>query len=519
MTSNSKISDIVIFSDSRIDINGMGSRSWGSYSIASHFRSIGFSTQVIDYIYNMNNEELEKAIKKYVSHSTKIIGFGALFWEFFPNNTVHQISKIAKLIIEISKNINPNIKVIAGGPSVRMFLREDFPKVDAIFEGFSESDSTKFIEYIFKGGNLPKENSLVRDTLVYNNVTGGQGLFSTRRTSYIESDYILEHEVPTLEIARGCIFNCKFCSFALKGKKKLDYIKDQSVLRDELIENYEKYGIDKYIFVDDTFNDSQYKLDELYKTFSSLPFKMNFSAFLRLDLLNAHQDQIQQLQEMGLTSTFFGVETFHHKAAKEIGKGLHPDTTKELLHQLTTKDWKNKVMVAITLLIGLPHETYESHEETLKWILDENNLVNQVVPHLLMIQDPKTLIVPEKFPNVSKYQLESEKYGFYWEDRKDPFKWNNSIGPISSREEAHQLYVRYLDAIRHSGRLTQGGFNLHRLWPLFKFHKPNLEYNDLLKMSRKEFNDLCMYVIEKDKADPPLVNIYKKKILEDDQTL
>lgn len=514
---NSKMSDIVIFSESRVDMNGLGSRSWGSYSIASHFRSIGFSTQVIDYIYNMSHEELERAIKKYVSSDTKVVGIGAAYWEFYPNHILQQLSKISKLIIEFSKNINPNIKIIAGGPSVRIFLRENFPKVDAIFEGFSESDSKKYLEHVFNNTPKPLENSIVRNTSIYNNVVGEQIFFSKSKTSYVEHDYILKNEVPILEIGRGCIFNCKFCSFALKGKKKLDYIKDQSLLRDELIENYEKYGMDKYIFVDDTFNDSQYKLDELYKTFSSLPFKMNFSAFLRLDLLNAHQDQIQQLQEMGLTSTFFGVETFHYQAAKEIGKGIHPDKVKELLHRLTSVDWKDKVKVAITLLIGLPHETYESHEETLKWILDENNLVDQVVPHPLIIQDPKTLIIPEQYPNVSKYQLESEKYGFYWKD--DPLEWHNHIGPVKSRQETLQLYARYIEAVKRSNRVIQGGFNLHRLWPLVKVYKPNLEYDDLLKMSRKEFDDLSTYILEKDMVESTLVNTYKRKLLEDDQTL
>ena len=97
---------------------------------------------------------------------------------------------------------------------------------------------------------------MVNNTSIYNNVVGEQSFFSKSKTSYVEHDYILKNEVPILEIGRGCIFNCKFCSFALKGKKKLDYIKDQSLLRDELIEHYEKYGMDKYIFVDDTFNDS-----------------------------------------------------------------------------------------------------------------------------------------------------------------------------------------------------------------------------------------------------------------------
>ena len=65
---------------------------------------------------------------------------------------------------------------------------------------------------------------MVNNTSIYNNVVGEQSFFSKSKTSYVEHDYILKNEVPILEIGRGCIFNCKFCSFALKSKERNESI-------------------------------------------------------------------------------------------------------------------------------------------------------------------------------------------------------------------------------------------------------------------------------------------------------
>ena len=88
------------------------------------------------------------------------------------------------------------------------------------------------------------------------------------------------------------------------------------------ITNYEKYGITKYYYGDDTHNDSMHKLEFLYnEIYSKLPFKIEFATYLRLDLLAAHPESISLLKESGLVGTFFGIETFNHASNKSVGKG------------------------------------------------------------------------------------------------------------------------------------------------------------------------------------------------------
>ena len=115
---------------------------------------------------------------------------------------------------------------------------------------------------------------------------------------------ILKGETLPIEVSRGCIFKCKFCAFPLNGKSKLDYLRDPILIKEELQYNYEKYGTTHYFLSDDTFNDSTTKVEQIHKVVTSLPFKIKFTTYLRLDLLHAHQEQISMLEEMGLASPF-----------------------------------------------------------------------------------------------------------------------------------------------------------------------------------------------------------------------
>ena len=62
-------------------------------------------------------------------------------------------------------------------------------------------------------------------------------------------------EVLPLEVGRGCIFSCAFCSFDLIGKRVGDWTKSPKVLRNELLENYEKFGVTTYNFTDELINE------------------------------------------------------------------------------------------------------------------------------------------------------------------------------------------------------------------------------------------------------------------------
>ena len=137
-----------------------------------------------------------------------------------------------------------------------------------------------------------------------------------------ETDFIQQKELLPIETSRGCIFRCKFCAYSEIGRKKGTFEKDINLLKDYIVENYEKYGTTSYTLADDTFNDDDERMNEWCDMLETLPFKVKYGGYVRLDLFERYQETAKRLYNNGLRGCSFGLETFHPGAAKVIGKSL-----------------------------------------------------------------------------------------------------------------------------------------------------------------------------------------------------
>lgn len=501
--------DTIIFSAVPEEQTFSTSRVWGVQRMATEFRQNGFSCQMVHFFNSFTYDELDKVIDDKIGENTLIVGFGTMWWSYASKEQQDIILSKTRHIIDHVVTKYPNIKIIAGGGSCRLFLKVPFRRVDAIFENFAENPIKKYLNSIKNNLPSPEPTEVVNGIPVYNELTEDCFDFTKSQTIYLPEDYVSYKDAPILEISRGCIFKCKFCPFPLIGKNKFDYIKDPDVLREELIRNYNDHGIQYYMLGDDTFNDSTYKVQLIHDVFTSLPFDIKFSCYLRLDLLNAHPEQIPMLKNMGLLGTFFGVESFNKKAASLVGKGMDPEKSKKLLHDLKTTHWGSDIKIAVGLIIGLPYETEENLEETKQWILDENNQVDQVIHQALHISNPDN---PLPNPNVSEFQKNAKKYGFYWPDFDNNLAWHNDLGFVKSRAHAQEIVEDYNHAVRKTCRVTLGGFSLPRAWPKSQFLDVKPTMNDLIKMTRHEFADWFGNILDP-KIQQRMVDDYKNNFL------
>lgn len=347
-------------------------RSIGAYQVASHCRNSGISCQVIDFTDLFKIDELEKILLSCIDESTLAIGVSTTFYynqdtkgKFISaSRHFNQVlpKKLRGLLFKI-KNQFPKIKITGGGANSYQVERDGL--FDVIFHGYSEQSVLEYLQSL-KGESLKrlwprKDNQIIID--------GKTSHFdiTTLEHRWDKNDCILPGETLPIEISRGCIFKCNFCSYPLNGKKKFDYLRDPNLIKEELIYNYENFGTTNYFFTDDTFNDSTLKIETLHKAITSLPFKIKFVTYLRLDLLHAHKEQIPLLKEMGLGSCFFGIETLNHSSGKAIGKGMKPELIKEFLLDLYYNHWNSEIPFTCSFIIGLPGESTESIRETHEW--------------------------------------------------------------------------------------------------------------------------------------------------------
>lgn len=345
-------------------------RAISAYQLSHACRSSGFTSQVIDFINDFTETELLSTIKQFINSDTLCIGLSTSFFNDFKimvdNKSVLPLY-IPKHIEEVCiaiKKMYPNIRICLGGAKAYQGTSIDW--VDDIFQGYSED---QFIEYC-KLLKDKKTNPFVKqigNKHLYNSENKKFDI-TTLDHRFIDSDCILQNEVLPIEISRGCIFKCKFCAFPLNGKKKLDYIRDFEFIRDELMYNYEKFNTTKYFFNDDTLNDSVYKIENLHKIIKSLPFEIEFSAWMRLDLLYKNQSTIELLKDMGLKTTFFGIESFNNKSLKAIGKNMNATKTKDFLEELYYNKWNKEISIFLGMIVGLPHESVSDIQNSVDWL-------------------------------------------------------------------------------------------------------------------------------------------------------
>jgi radical SAM superfamily enzyme YgiQ (UPF0313 family) len=233
------------------------------------------------------------------------------------------------------------------------------------------------------------------------------------------------------------------------------------------------FGTTNYMFSDDTFNDSTYKLELLHEVFTTLPFRIQFVAYLRLDLLYAHPEQITLLKDMGLKSAAFGIESMNPRTAKFIGKGLAENKIKEFLPRLYYDLWNQEISIICSLIVGLPYETPEQLEESFNWFI--NSGINSIWMPLA--------ITPSNF-YLSDIDKNYEKYGYELSDEVGYWK-----SPIMDRKFAEKTAQRFSDISLDLGTVNS--------WYLFLMLSYQLDDADTIQKSRWRDIDWAKYNLRK----------------------
>ena len=359
------------------------------YRLASHLRDKGYEVDAFWGWVNTTEQQFYDVIDKIVGPETKVVGISATlmynpttggFWGIEDDEAERRILYI--------KSKNPSVKVICGGSQIQNVdasLLTKYTYIDYFISGQGEEILLNFVELLEQGKKPMLESVLPK---IITDKPYPFLDFNKSPTIYTKDDVIIKNEPLNLELARGCIFNCAFCSYSLNGKKREDYTKSNSTLREELLRNYGEYGTTSYLFVDDLINDSEEKVDMIYDVASSLPFKIKFSGFMRLDLIWKYKSMAQKLVDSGCVGAFFGIETLNDASGKTIQKGLGKRRIEEgLLH--AREAWKDNVIIEGSFILGLPKDQPDVSYELEDWLMNGvgSKTINYVSIYPLHLQE------------------------------------------------------------------------------------------------------------------------------------
>lgn len=406
-------------------------RPLGVHKVAWIARKHGYNALAISKLQILSEDEIVELCSKFVGPKT-LIGIStsmlALPASGSPRQAATDFSVLYRFISAVTRiRQRYNNKLILGGQIAFKF--QELFNADYVLNGLSvENEIAKFLDNHFRNGIQRKPYDWHITTCDF---------------KWHETDFIQKNEALPIETSRGCIFKCKFCTFSEIGRKKGTFEKDMDGLKEYLIENYEKYNVTNYTLADDTFNDDDERMNEWCDMLETLPFKVRYGGYVRLDLLERYQNTAKRLYHNGLSGCSFGVETFHPKAAKIIGKSFSATKGKEFLDYLWETIFEKNVFIITTNIVGLPGEDFESLEETFKWYYDR--------PHLFILwsalfvsYDPKKLVAQTLFGE------EPEKYGFTF-PTDDPLEWHTDLMTFSqAKNKMLDLQMRghrhYVDA-------------------------------------------------------------------------
>ena len=450
-------------------------RTLGAYKVAHECRLRGYTVQVVDYQSFYDLETLKRIMDKYVGKNTLAIGISISFYLRYPwmlNMVTKEMpvlplegvkdegkifddwtlnysgflthgEEIDDAFVNYVKDINPNVKFIKGGTRAR----EDIVhrNVDYINVGWGDVTMPEMLDEIKAGTS---DDMPVHTKHPYKLDLLSKLAMEHSTMKFTKSDLLFPGELMPLESGRGCIFKCTFCSLELVGKDKGTYIKSEESIRQEFIHNYEEHGIKDYWFVEDTFNDDHDKMIHLHEIITSLPFKITFSCYLRLDLLfigNKHNPpQHQLLLEMGLKRVEFGIETTNHDSGKDIGKGLNPQIQLQFLRDLKADHGWKDILIGSGFIMGLPSDTQESIQEMFKIMSQDDFPVDRPTIRSLHIRPEETGNNAIEERGLSEFSKNWEEHGYTmsYDNQHGIFKtWTNRNGV--SLEMCEKMLVNY----------------------------------------------------------------------------
>lgn len=371
-------------------------RPLGAHQLASWLTNFNYRVKVIDFCNLMTTEQLVKLTEQHIDKDTIAIGASTTFWKD-RNDPLGE----------------PNWCI-----SARSILEEKYSKIDWVLGGYQTSKDFETKDWIkFKG---PAEDTFLKflDQRVGHVLSRKLFDIKTLDKHYLDNLNIQPSEVLPIEMSRGCQFKCSFCRYPFIGKKKGTYLRDTKLIRDELLFNYERYGTTRYSIVDDTVNEDDDKIKALADIAQTLPFRIEWLGYLRLDLIGSRRHMIPILKESGLKGAYFGIESFHKEASKVVGKGWNGVHAKDFLLELR-EEWNNSVAFQLGLIAGLPGESMSDLESTLNWCI-ENKIDNWNF-------QPLHIDRGDNRPFRSEFDINYASYGYSFPDPNDDEFWINDL--------------------------------------------------------------------------------------------
>ncbi len=193
-----------------------------------------------------------------------------------------------------------------------------------------------------------------------------------KRDLRVEDYFIgyLKHPYVSFYTGRGCKSRCTFCLWpqTVGGHRYLVRSAEHVVEEVKLIQRYFPQ-VAEVFFDDDTFTDNAPRAEEIARRLGKLGVTWSCNA-----KANVRYETLKVMRDNGLRLLLVGFESGNQKILNNVKKGVRID----IARQFAKDCHKLGITVHGTFILGLPGETRETIEETIRFAKDIN-------PHTIQV--------------------------------------------------------------------------------------------------------------------------------------
>jgi len=369
----------------------------------------GFNGEMIDFntlIYEDDVSDYKSIVYNTLEQwllsnpETKIVGITCLFSAIF-----ERVLEITEMI----KKIQNDAIVIIGGNHATVFHEEiirNAMTIDYVVMGEGEEQFLSILKLHSPGHFLP-ESSLVNG-IAYRNETGEVNI--SKKTDYIDDLNSLgllrydkvdwpkyftpdldsfynpkQHKIiaaAPIATSRACPFKCNFCSmYAVMGRKFRP--KTNKMVMEEIKVLYYEHNIRYFRIIDDCSTFNKRLSMELFGAIAASEMDISFEFYNGLSIRTLDEEIIDVLVAAGLLRGSLAIESGSQWLRNEVmNKKLTDDQIYET-YEYFDKKYPHVWLIGL-FIIGMPEESVETMEQTIKMITNLKNIwpvLNILVPY------------------------------------------------------------------------------------------------------------------------------------------
>jgi len=336
------------------------------------FKDYWLDESSLRFLYDKFSEEIKKSISQVINTKCKLIGFSAY------QNNIQIILKVASKI----KKIDPNIKIVVGGPSCsikeerKIFYK---PFIDFVVVGEGEETLNELLECLknkadnYKLSKIP--GLIITSIQKSQKFIERQPLDIRKMTNYKNDIKMVKeygnHPIVSMLMSRGCIGNCTFCN-------DRNLMEEYRVRPAEQVINEIKYyvnnGISFLSFNDLLINGNIKELEKLCDLIIKDNLQISWTANA-IASENLTFNMLKKIKKSGCISLIFGIESGSNKVLQDMRKPIKIGNVERILtncKKLGIKTWVN-------FIVGYPTETKKDFNMTLKFIAKNNKNIDKIL--------------------------------------------------------------------------------------------------------------------------------------------